>query len=172
MTPASADPPAIRIAPLRMEEIPEVAEIENLSFPTPWSLSSFRHEMTENPYATLFGVRLVRGPLVGFGCVWAIDQELKINNLAVHPRWRGHRIGSRLLQALLEFGTGEGCVEATLEVRPSNTPALKMYTRAGFRIIGRRRGYYSDTHEDALVMSCPLTPKTGPPRLAGPDPGC
>jgi ribosomal-protein-alanine N-acetyltransferase len=172
MTSASAGPPAIRIAPLRMEEIPEVAEIENLSFPTPWSLSSFRHEMTENPYATLFGVRVVRGPLVGFGCVWAIDQELKINNLAIHPRWRGRGIGGRLLQALLEFGAGEGCVEATLEVRPSNAPALRMYTRAGFRVIGRRRGYYSDTHEDALVMSCPLAPKAGPPRLAGSDPGC
>src|SRR5262245_63082033 len=171
MTHASAGPPAIRIAPLRMEEIAEVAEIENLSFPTPWSLSSFRHEMTENPYATLFGVRLVRGPLVGFGCVWAIDQELKINNLAIHPRWRGRGIGGRLLQALLEFGAGEGCVEATLEVRPSNAPALRMYTRAGFRVIGRRRGYCSDTHEDALVMFCPLPPKAGPPRLAGPAPG-
>lgn len=172
MTPASPDPPSIHIAPLRLEEIPEVAEIENLSFPTPWSLSSFRHEMTENPYATLFGVRLVRGPLVGFGCVWAIDQELKINNLAIHPRWRGQGLGGRLLRALLEFGAGEGCVEATLEVRPSNAPALRMYTRAGFRVIGRRRGYYSDTHEDALVMWCPLAPKTGSPRLAGPDPGC
>jgi len=172
MTSAPGDPPAIRISRLRLEEIPDVAEIENLSFPTPWSLSSFRHEMTENPYATLFGVRLVRGPLVGFGCVWAIDQELKINNLAIHPRWRGRGIGGRLLEALLEFGAGEGCVEATLEVRPSNVPALRMYTRAGFRVVGRRRGYYSDTHEDALVMSCPLTPETAPPRLAGSDPGC
>jgi len=172
MTSASGDRLALRIAPLRLEDIPEVAEIENLSFPTPWGLSSFRHEMTENPYATLFGVRLARGPLVAFGCVWAIDQELKINNLAVHPRWRGCGIGGRLLLALLEFGAGEGCVEATLEVRPSNAAALRMYTRAGFRVIGRRRGYYSDTHEDALVMSCPLPSGTPPSRLAGPDPGC
>jgi ribosomal-protein-alanine N-acetyltransferase len=165
--------PALRIEPLRLEEIPEVSEIENLSFPTPWSLSSFRHEMTENPYATLIGARVVRGPLVAFGCVWAIDQELKINNLAVHPRWRGRGVGTRLLQGLLAFGSAQGCVEATLEVRPSNAPALRMYTRAGFRVIGRRRGYYSDTHEDALVMACPLpSPRTPPRPLAGSDPGC
>jgi ribosomal-protein-alanine N-acetyltransferase len=137
-----------------------VAEIEDLSFPTPWSLSSFRYELMENPYASLFGATIQHGKvLAAFACVWIIDQEMKINNVAVHPRWRGRGIGSRLLKHLLVFGAQQGCLEATLEVRPSNEVAKKIYDRLGFRIVGRRRGYYSDTHEDALVMTCPLTPR-------------
>jgi ribosomal-protein-alanine N-acetyltransferase len=112
----------------------------------------------ENPYATLFGIRPERGPVAGFACVWVIDQELKINNIAVHPHWRGRGLGARLVDFVLTFAREQGCTEATLEVRPSNGPALRLYGRAGFRIVGRRRGYYSDTHEDALVMSRPLEP--------------
>jgi ribosomal-protein-alanine N-acetyltransferase len=150
--------PDLQVIPLQVSDLPEVVEIETMSFPTPWSLSSFRYELVENPYAGLYGARLGEGPLVAFACVWVIDQELKINNLAVHPRWRCRGIGGRLLVALLGIGARQGCLEATLEVRPSNGPALSMYSRAGFRVVGRRRGYYSDTHEDALVMSCPLAP--------------
>jgi ribosomal-protein-alanine N-acetyltransferase len=129
-----------------------------MSFPTPWTLSSFQYEMNENPYANLFGVRLADGPIVGFGCVWVVDQELRINNLAIHPRHRGRGIAGRLLESLLQFGASQGCVEATLEVRPTNAAALRIYGRAGFRVVGRRRGYYSDTHEDALVMTLRLNP--------------
>jgi ribosomal-protein-alanine N-acetyltransferase len=139
-----------------------VLEIESLSFPTPWSLSSFRYELLENPYASLFGARTPGAPgVVGFACVWVIDQEMKINNIAVHPRWRGRGIGGRLLDHLLQFAVRLGCVEAVLEVRPSNEAARRMYARAGFRVVGRRKAYYSDTHEDALVMACPLGPAAG-----------
>lgn len=138
-----------------------MAEIEDLSFPTPWSLSSFRYELMENPYASLFGATIQHGKVfAAFACVWIIDQEMKINNVAVHPRWRGRGIGSRLIGYLLEFGAQQGCLEATLEVRPSNQVAKQIYDRLGFRTVGRRRGYYSDTHEDALVMTCALTPRT------------
>jgi [ribosomal protein S18]-alanine N-acetyltransferase len=165
--------PEIVIEPLRPEDLAAVSEIESMSFPTPWTLSSFRYEMNENPYASLFGVRLAGGPIVGFGCVWVVDQELRINNLAIHPRYRSRGLGGRLLDALVAFGAGQGCMEATLEVRPSNGAALRIYGRAGFRVVGRRRGYYSDTQEDALVMSLRFPPR---PRrggtLAPRDPGC
>jgi ribosomal-protein-alanine N-acetyltransferase len=155
---APTGPPALQVAPLVPDDLPVVVEIEELSFPTPWSLDSFRYELLENPYASLFGARLGGGRIAAFACVWVIDQELKINNIAVHPRWRGRGVGAGLLAFLLDFGAGQGCLEATLEVRPSNGPALHMYSKSGFRVIGRRRGYYSDTHEDALVMACPLAP--------------
>jgi [ribosomal protein S18]-alanine N-acetyltransferase len=142
-----------------VSDLPAVSEIEDLSFPIPWSLSSFRYELQENPYAALFGARLAVGRrLVGFACVWVIDQEMKINNIAVHPDWRGRGIGGRMLGHLLDFAAGQGCIEATLEVRPSNAGAMQMYTRVGFVTVGRRKGYYSDTHEDALVMVCQLPP--------------
>ena len=161
MSGPGAIPPVVVIEPLRPEDLPAVSEIESLSFPTPWTLASFHYEMNENPYASLFGVRLEGGPIVGFGCVWVVDQELRINNLAIHPRFRSRGLGGRLLHALLEFGRDQGCVEATLEVRPTNATALRLYGRAGFRVIGRRRGYYSDTHEDALVMLLRI-PRTHP----------
>ena len=84
------------------------------------------------------------------------SSELRINNIAVHPHWRGRGIGARLLAFLLEQAVRRGCEEATLEVRPSNEPALSIYLRAGFHEIGRRANYYMDTHEDAVVMRLPL----------------
>jgi ribosomal-protein-alanine N-acetyltransferase len=159
MSPGRRSSPAFRIAPLDLPDLAVVAEIERLSFPTPWSLSSFRYELVENPYATLFGAWREGGPAVAFACVWVIDQELKINNIAVHPLWRGRGLGGRLVEFVMAFGREQGCTEATLEVRPSNGPALRLYGRLGFRVVGRRRGYYSDTHEDALIMSCPLEPR-------------
>ena len=165
--------PSLLVGPLELDDLPAVVAIEDLSFPIPWSLSSFRYEMLENPYASLFGARLREPPgLVAFACVWVIDQEMKINNIAVHPEWRGRGIGRVLLARLLDFGHQQGCTEVMLEVRPSNEPALRMYARAGFRVMGRRKGYYSDTHEDALVMVCPLGPDSGRALLAGGDPEC
>ena len=153
----------LQIGPLTLQDLPGVAEIEDLSFPTPWSLSSFRYELLENPYASLFGAWLPRsGGIVAFACVWVVEREMKINNIAVHPRWRGRGVGGRLLDHLMAFGRRQGCGEANLEVRPTNQPALRMYAAAGFRVVGRRKGYYSDTHEDALVMVCPLGRNTSP----------
>ena len=154
---APSPPHELVIEPLRPDDLAAVSEIESISFPTPWTLASFQYEMNENPYASLFGVRL-NGVIVGFGCVWVVDQELRINNLAIHPRFRGRGLGGRLLEELLRFGVRQGCVEATLEVRPTNAAALRVYGQAGFRVVGRRRGYYSDTHEDALVMMLRFPP--------------
>jgi ribosomal-protein-alanine N-acetyltransferase len=159
---------------MTLEDVPGVMEIEGRSFPTPWSESSFRYELLENPYASLFVIRAAASPRVlGFACVWVIDEEMKINNIAVHPDHRGRGLGRRLLRFLLDFARAEACREVTLEVRPSNVAALRLYARAGFRTVGRRRNYYTDTHEDALVMACPVGPG-GPPgsRLAPPETEC
>jgi ribosomal-protein-alanine N-acetyltransferase len=142
---------------MTLEDIPGVMEIENRSFPTPWSESAFRYEILENPYASLFAARAPGSPrVVAFACVWVVDEEMKINNIAVHPDWRERGIATRFVDFLLEFGRGQRCRVATLEVRPSNEVALRLYHRAGFAPVGRRRHYYTDTHEDALVMACHL----------------
>ena len=142
---------------MTLDDIPGVAAIERLSLPGPWGERSFRHELLENPYASLFVVRRRgRAELHGFACVWIVDQEMKINSVAVHPGWRERGVGARLLRFILEFATAQGCAEATLEVRPSNGEAMRLYQAAGFSVIGRRRRYYTDTHEDALVMRLSL----------------
>ena len=149
---------ALSIMSMALEDIPGVVEIENLSFPTPWSESSFRYELLENPYASLFVARA--GPMVlAFACLWIIDQEVKINNIAVHPSYRGRGVATRFLKFLIEHAATQGCREITLEVRPSNQAALSLYRKAGFVPIGRRKQYYTDTHEDAIVMWLRIEPR-------------
>ena len=77
---------------------------------------------------------------------------MKINNIAVHPEFRARGVGTRFLKFLLEYASSQGCREVTLEVRPSNEVALHLYQQAGFVPVGRRKQYYTDTHEDAIVM--------------------
>ncbi len=141
------------ISGMALEDIAGVLVIETASFPTPWSESAFRYEIQENPYASLFVAKTREGSVViAFGCVWMVDQEMKINNLAVHPDFRGRGVGGRFLKFLLEYAAAQGCCEVTLEVRPSNEVALHLYRKSGFVPVGRRKQYYSDTHEDAIVM--------------------
>lgn len=148
------------IDPMTLEDIPQVVAIEDRSFPNPWSESSFRYEIVENPYASLFVVRSPGGGgVVAFACVWVVDQEIKINNIAVHPRWRGQGIATRLIDFLIAFGAGQGCREMSLEVRPSNAAAIRLYRSAGLVPVGRRKQYYSDTHEDAIVMVRRIEPR-------------
>jgi len=141
------------ISGMSVEDIPGVLVIENASFPTPWSESAFRYELLENPYASLF-VAKTRDTVavIAFACAWIVDQEMKINNIAVHPDFRSRGVGTRFLKFLLEYAASQGCREVTLEVRPSNEVALHLYHQAGFVPVGRRKQYYTDTHEDAIVM--------------------
>lgn len=148
------DTGALAIEPMALTDLSWVLEIERVSFSTPWSEASFRHELIDNPYSQLFVMKGSRVPgVVAYACVWIVDQELRINNIGVHPRWRLKGIGTRLLRFLLEHATRHGCVEAILEVRPSNAPAIHIYEKVGFRPVGRRKNYYMDTREDAVVMS-------------------
>jgi len=152
--------PSFSIVSMSLEDIPGVVEVENLSFPTPWSESSFRYELLENPYASLFVARTQEQPaVIAFACVWVIDQEMKINNVAVHPLYRARGVGTRFLQFLIDHAASQGCREVTLEVRPSNEAALALYRKAGFVPIGRRKQYYTDTHEDAIVMWRSIEPR-------------
>jgi len=147
---------------MTVDDIPAVMEIESQSFPTPWSASSFRYEIVENPYASLFVMRGAdRRDVRAFACVWIIDAEMKINNFAVDPAWRGQGLGTQFMRFLLDFARRHGCIEASLEVRPSNAVALRLYRGIGFLPVGRRRNYYTDSHEDALVMAGPLVGRGG-----------
>ena len=153
---------ALQFGAMALEDIPGVMEIENQSFPIPWSESSFRYELLENPYASLFVGRFRADPsVVTFACIWLVDPEMKINNIAVHPRVRAQGVGTRFLRFLLDHAAAQGCREVTLEVRPSNGAALALYRTAGFVPIGRRKQYYTDTHEDAIVMWRRIEPRAG-----------
>lgn len=136
---------------MTLHDLDEVLYIERASFTTPWSRRAFITELTENHYALYLVAR--RGDrVVGYAGMWIILDEAHITNIAVHPACRGQGVGTLLMQAVVERTTARGCRKVTLEVRRSNLVAQHLYERFGFRFQGVRKGYYTDTGEDAFVM--------------------
>ena len=144
----------IEIAPLRIEHLAEMQEIENESFDAPWPGGAYRSELTTNRLAHYLGGRR-DGVLVGFGGIWLMVDEAHITTIAVRPSERGHGVGTELLLALLVAARAGGAERATLDVRVSNTGAQRLYQRFGFRHVGRRVRYYDDNGEDALIFTTP-----------------
>jgi [ribosomal protein S18]-alanine N-acetyltransferase len=146
----------VALEPMTLEDLDDVLAIERASFQTPWSRGAFRYELTQNRVARCSVVRCGRR-LAGYLCLWEIGHEIHITNLAVHPDFRRRGMARALLGAVLEDARRRGVGLAFLEVRPTNAEALGLYESFGFRVIGRRKGYYFDTGEDALVMEARLS---------------
>ena len=148
------------IEPLSVADLDEVLAIERASFPTPWSRGAFLYELKQNPVARCWVARGSESAprVVGYLCLWEIPPEIHITNLAVHGLWRRQGIARLLLGAVLEDARRRHLTLAVLEVRPTNTEARSLYEDFGFKVIGRRKGYYFDTGEDALLMKADLTP--------------
>ena len=146
----------MRVEPMLPRDLPEILAIEQASFPIPWTHENFMHEMERNPFACNRVIRLPQGNIAAYASAWIVDSEVRINNIAVHVNYRRQGCAETLLSSLLDLGRTLGCGRAILEVRPSNLPAIKLYLKMGFREVGRRRAYYSDTREDALVMRVAL----------------
>ena len=140
---------------MRPEDLDEVLAIERVSFSMPWSRGAFLYEMQQNRVARCW-VMHEDGRVLGYLCLWEIADELHITNIAVHATCRRQGIGRELLRGVLDDARQRKLRLVVLEVRPSNTEARTLYETFGFRIIGRRRGYYYDTGEDALVMEAEL----------------
>jgi [ribosomal protein S18]-alanine N-acetyltransferase len=141
---------------MRPEDLEAVLAIERASFTMPWSRGAFLYEMEKNRVARCWVMR-DDSAIVGYVCLWEIADELHITNIAVDPSLRRRGIGRALLQGVIDDARVRGLRVVALEVRPSNTEARTLYESFGFRIVGRRRGYYYDTGEDALVMEALLT---------------
>ena len=149
----------LSLSPMTLEDLDEVLAIERVSFQTPWSQGAFRYELTQNRVARSVVVR-AGVHLVGYVCLWEIGHEIHITNLAVHPSFRRRGAARALFGRILEDARGSGVELVFLEVRPTNAEALTLYESLGFRVIGRRKGYYFDTGEDALVMEARLGAET------------
>ena len=140
---------------MRPEDLDVVLAIERASFSMPWSRGAFLYEMQQNRVARCVVTR-EDGRVVGYLCLWEIADEVHITNIAVHPDARRRGIARRLLAGALEDVRRRRLRLVVLEGRPSNTEAIGLYASFGFRVVGRRRGYYYDTGEDALVMELAL----------------
>ena len=141
---------------MTLDDLPAVMEIDRLSFTLPWPERSFRFELTGNDASHLIVAESSVGGeelLAGYLGYWQLVDEMHISTLAVHPEMRGRGIGERLLQAGLEQAWIQGAEMSTLEVRPSNEAAIALYRKYGFELVGRRRAYYQDNNEDALLLT-------------------
>jgi len=148
-----ARPPLrLRIEPMGLDDLAAVHAIERASFTSPWPDHAYRSEIESNRLAHYLVAR-AGDTVAAYGGMWLMVDEAHITTFAVHPAWRRQGIGERLLLAFLDLAVDRGAHEATLEVRLSNLPARRLYEKYGFRPVGLRPRYYSDDHEDALIMT-------------------
>jgi ribosomal-protein-alanine N-acetyltransferase len=128
----------------------EIVAIENQSFISPWSANAFLEEV-QNPVSQLWLLETDR-MTAGYVCFWSFCQEIQLLDIAVHPVKRRTGLGRLLMNKMYDCGAAAKTCSIWLEVRPSNEIARRLYDKLGFREVGRRPGYYRDTHEEAIVM--------------------
>jgi ribosomal-protein-alanine N-acetyltransferase len=148
---------AIHIRDASARDLLRIVEIEQLAFPTPWSLGAFRRELTL-PLSRL--TVAVSGedrtaPPDGFLCRWLVADECHVLNVAVHPDHRRFGLGARLLGATIAEARQKSAEVVTLEVRRSNLAARRLYRKFDFEERRLRRHYYGPG-EDAIVMELRL----------------
>jgi [ribosomal protein S18]-alanine N-acetyltransferase len=145
-----------KITPLTADRLPAAVTLDQQCFGGLWTLDAYQREL-DSPNSELLVIPApsldpASDTLVGLGCYWAILEEAHITIVAIAPTHQRRGLGQLLFLALLASAHHRGLERATLEVRESNTAALALYRKYGFTDVGRRRRYYADTGEDALIL--------------------
>ena len=155
---ASVQPaaPEMRVERLRdpgaEADIDAVVTLENESFSNPWPRDTLVWELTNSDVTRVYLLRDAEDRAIAFCITWIIFDELHINTLAVGSAHRRQGLATFLLKEVMADAARDGARRATLEVRESNTAALELYARLGFRVTARRRDYYTNPVEDALIL--------------------
>lgn len=147
----SGDKPKITIVPMNRGHIDALAQIEKLCFTAPWSANALRDELEQE--AAVFYVAVADDTPVGYAGMSVVLDEGYIANIAVHPDCRRQGCATALLTRLCEYARDNGLALLTLEVRRSNSAAIRIYEKAGFQNLGARPGFYENPKEDALIMT-------------------
>ncbi|HHW86646.1 MAG TPA: ribosomal protein S18-alanine N-acetyltransferase [Chloroflexi bacterium] len=151
--------PQVLIQPMSLQDIPVIEELEAACFPEPWSGDIYRHELAHNRLSAYWVARPVTPdaqtapPILAYGGYWAMGPEVHIVTVATHPGYRRQGLGRVLMAWMIEHARAGGALEVTLEVRASNHAAQSLYAQMGFVVVGRRKGYYRDNGEDAILMT-------------------
>jgi ribosomal-protein-alanine N-acetyltransferase len=135
---------------LELQHLAAIEAIERRSYRTPWSRSMFASELAKPSSISLGAFDGER--LVGYLIISRYVDAWHVMNVAVDPEYRRRGIAANLLERLFELTASDVRRGYTLEVRVSNEEAIRLYERLGFESRGIRRGYYTDNHEDALIM--------------------
>lgn len=143
----------LQYEPMQSSDLDEVVALEQTVYPHPWSHANFDDSLASGYQAWV--LRDATGELLGYFLLIAIVDEAHLLNVAVSAERQGQGLGRFLLNQAVACARGLGMESVLLEVRPSNTRALRIYQRYGFQQIGRRKAYYpaaNQQREDAIVM--------------------
>lgn len=159
---------------MRSEDLDQVHTLEELIFPTPWSLNSYKFEIEQNTASQQWVIESSEDgkdwQVAAYAVCWFLGDEVHIANLAVSPKYRRLGLGRTLLAHMLARASADGLLSATLEVRAGNKAAQDLYSSFGFTAVATRKAYYQDNREDALLMQLShletVPPTTGNGRVA------
>jgi len=161
-----AQPPKLSL--MAPGDVPEVLAVERASFSSGWPATAFERELTQNGMARYVMLRINGAGTVGFAGLWLMVDQAHVVTVAVLPEVRRRGYGRVLVHGLVDLAISHEMDSATLEVRVSNEPARALYREYGFYEVGLRKRYYSDNHEDAVIMTTEtLTSGAYQERLAG-----
>jgi ribosomal-protein-alanine N-acetyltransferase len=139
---------------MQPDDITAVMEIDRSAFPNPWPENTYWYELQKNPASHLLVIQSREtAQVAGVAGYWLVIDEAHISTFAVHPDLRSRGVGKVLLAAMLRHAAGLGAASATLEVRAGNKAAQSLYRGFGFHAVGRRKGYYKNNGEDAVLMT-------------------
>jgi ribosomal-protein-alanine N-acetyltransferase len=143
---------SVQIHRMTKNDINGIIEIEEASYGKHhWSKDSFYSELN-NSLARYFCAFDKENKLLGYAGSWLVIDEAHITNISVRPEARRKHVGEALLTSIINACYEEMVKYLTLEVRVSNTPAIKLYEKYAFKSLGTRKGYYQNNNEDALIM--------------------
>lgn len=145
------EPASLSVRPMARADIPAIAALEKKCFFSPWSEDTLLSELSND--TARFFCAFCDGDFAGYLGANLICGEVYIGNIAVLPAYRRRHAASALLEVLIARSVSENAVFITLEVRPSNAPAIALYRRFGFLPQGERPGFYSSPTENALIMT-------------------
>lgn len=140
-----------KLVPMDRGHIKEIAQIERECFSMPWSEGALEEELY-NPQASFIVAQRADGAVLGYAGLHVVLDEGYIDNVAVRKDYRGQGIADDLVDVFVRFGRAN-LAFLTLEVRPSNDPAIQLYMKHGFAQVGRRKNYYERPREDAIIMT-------------------
>ncbi len=141
----------IEICPMAPQHIEALEQLEKQCFSTPWSYDALVSELS-NPLA-VFRVAEIDGQVAGYVGMQHVVDEGYICNIAVFPQYRRLGVATRLMECLMDYAKEQDMEMISLEVRPSNLGAIRFYEKFGFEQEGRRRDFYSNPTEDALILT-------------------
>lgn len=142
----------LTLRPLQEQDLDRIMVIEERAYPYPWTRGIFSDCLKHNYHCLLHEDN---GEIIAYGVISAAVEEMHILNLTVEPEKQNQGLGKRLLTTLEMIGRGLDAKECFLEVRPSNTSAIRLYTKHGFNEIGLRKNYYpaDQGREHAVLMA-------------------